>query len=77
MAEEPWEAGVVVDDGELSLIALSGLDGSYDPFVIAQTAWVEDIGFSLLLGLVRAYKSRINIAELGLCDEGRNEGTRK
>lgn len=45
MTEELREAGVVIDDGEFSLIALNGLDASYNPFVTAQTAHVEDISF--------------------------------
>lgn len=60
MAEELREAGVVMDEGELSLIALSGLDRSYDLFVTTQTARMDDIVFSLLLGLVRVYESRLS-----------------
>lgn len=44
MSKEFSEAAVVVDDGKLSPIVLNGLDKSYDPFVTAQTAWV-DISF--------------------------------
>lgn len=35
MAEELREVCVIVDDGELLLIALNDLDESYDPFVTA------------------------------------------
>lgn len=46
MAEELREAGVIIDDGELSLIALNGLDEGYDPFVTTLTARVDDISFA-------------------------------
>lgn len=59
MVEELREAGVVVDDGELSVIVLNGLDTSYDPFVTSQMTRVEDIPFASLLGLVRLYEARI------------------
>lgn len=32
ISKELWEVSVVVDNGELSLIALNGLDETYDPF---------------------------------------------
>lgn len=35
LAEEVQEAGVSLSDGELTLIALNGLDASYDAFVTA------------------------------------------
>lgn len=35
MAEELMDAGILVDDEELSLIVLNGLDPSYDPFIIS------------------------------------------
>lgn len=60
ISEELREAGVVVDDGELSLIALNGLDESYDPFVTAQTSHVDDINFSLLLSFPRSYEARLS-----------------
>lgn len=37
MSEELFEARVDIDDGELSLIALNGLDDLYDSFVTSQT----------------------------------------
>lgn len=52
ISEELQEASVVVDDGELSLIALNGLDESYDPFIMAHTARVDDINFSSLLSFL-------------------------
>lgn len=60
VSEELRQAGVIVDDGKLFLIAPNGLDQSYDPFVTAQTAQVEDISFSSILGLVLSYESRLN-----------------
>lgn len=60
MSEELREAGFVLDDGEFSLIALNRLDESYDPFITAQTACVEDISFASLLGLLRSYEARLN-----------------
>lgn len=60
MAEELREAGIAITDGELSLIALNGLDVSYDSFVTAQTARMEDISFASFLGLLRAYELRLN-----------------
>lgn len=54
------EASVIVGEGELSLIALNGLDETYDPFVTAQTTWVDDINFGSLFGLLRSYKARLN-----------------
>lgn len=54
------EAGVIIDDGKMSLIALNGLDSSYDPLVTSQTAKVDEICFSSLLGLVRFYEARLN-----------------
>lgn len=52
MSEELWEAGVIVDNGELSLIVLNGLNASFDPFVTTQTLHVDDISFASLLGLL-------------------------
>lgn len=46
ISEQLWQAGVVIKDGELSLIALNGLDESHDPFVTAQTALVDEISFA-------------------------------
>lgn len=43
--EEIHEVGVALDDGELTLIALNGLDMSYDAFVTAQTTRVDDITY--------------------------------
>lgn len=59
MAEELREAGVAIDDGELSLIALNGFNAIYDPVVTTQVARIEDISFSFFLGLLCAYESRL------------------
>lgn len=45
LSEELRQAGVVIDDSELSLIALNGLDETYDSFVTSQTARVDDVSF--------------------------------
>lgn len=50
--------GVALDDGELSLIALNGLDSSYDSLVNVQIAHVDDIPFSALQGLLQAHEAR-------------------
>lgn len=43
-----WKnSGKPDDDGELSLIALNGLDQSYDPFVTTQTDRVHDMSSPL------------------------------
>lgn len=60
ISEELREAGVSIDDGELSLIALNGLDETYDPFVTAQIARVEDISFASLLSLLHSYDLRLS-----------------
>lgn len=54
ISEELREAGIIVDDGELSLIALNGLNESYDPFV---TARVDENSFSLLLSFLHSYEA--------------------
>lgn len=60
MAEELREVGVAIGDDELSLIALNGLDECYDPFVIVQTARVDEINFASLLGLLRSFEICLN-----------------
>lgn len=52
--EEVCEAGVTLDDGELTLIALNGLDSSYDAFVMAQFARADEIPFAAFQGMLRA-----------------------
>lgn len=59
MADELREAGVIIEDDELSLIALTGLDDSYESFITSQTARVDEIDFSALLGLLRSYEGRL------------------
>lgn len=59
MSKELWEAGIVVDNGDLSLIALNGLDESYDPIVTAQIARVDDISFAhMKLGWIGTQNSK-------------------
>lgn len=52
LAEEVWEANMVLDDNELTLIALNDLDASYDVLVTTQTAWADDITFAAFQGLL-------------------------
>lgn len=49
ISEELRKVGVIVDDGE-----------AYDPFITAQTACVDDINFSTLLGLLRSYEAHLS-----------------
>lgn len=46
LVEVVHEAGVALDDGELMLIALNGLDTSYDAFVTTQIARANEINFA-------------------------------
>lgn len=59
MAEESCEAGIPLDDDELSLISLNKLDSSYDAFVTAHTARVDEVSFASFQGrLLRAFEAR-------------------
>lgn len=58
LAEEICEADVALNDGELMLIALNGLDASYDAFVMAQTARADEISFASFQGLLQAHEVR-------------------
>lgn len=58
LSEEVQEAGIALDDGELTLIALNDLDASYDVFVTAQTARADHIAFAAFQGLLQAHKER-------------------
>lgn len=60
ISEELWEAGVNIDDRELLLIALNSLGESYDSFVTAQTAQIDEICFASLLGSFRSFSERIS-----------------
>lgn len=66
LAEEVCEVGVALVDGELTLIALNGLDVSYDAFVTAQMARADEITFAAFQGLLQAHEDRIHILQL-LC----------
>lgn len=57
LAEEVREAGVALDDGELTLVALNGLNASYDAFVTVQSARADDITFAKFQGLLQAYEN--------------------
>lgn len=58
--EDLREAGVVIEDGELSLIALNGLNEAYDSFVTSQTARIDEICFASLLGSLHTFDNRIS-----------------
>lgn len=60
MAKELREAGVTIEEGDLSLIILNGLDPSYDYFVTAEMSKVEDMTLASLLGLLLVYEARLN-----------------
>lgn len=58
MVEEIHEVGVPLDDGELSLIVLNGLDLIYDAFVTAQMARVDNVSFISIQGLLREIENK-------------------
>jgi len=53
--DEIRDAGITIDDKELALFAMDGLESSYDAFVMAITATVGDISFVEFMGLLRAH----------------------
>lgn len=55
MAKELHKVGIVVEDNDLTLIMLNGLDPSYDPFVKTQSTLVDDISFTSFFGLLKDY----------------------
>lgn len=67
LAEEVREAEVALDDGELTLIALIGLDASYDAFVTAQMARANDITFAAFQGLLQAHEERYSHPAMMQC----------
>lgn len=58
LAEEVRDAGVALDDGELTLIMLNGLDDSYEGFVTAQLARADDMTFAAFQGLLQTQEER-------------------
>lgn len=58
LVEEVCEVGVALDDGELILIALNGLDLSYEAFVTAQSARADEVSFAAFQGMLRAHEER-------------------
>lgn len=58
LAEEVREAGVPLDDGELIVIALNGLDTSYNAFITAQSARADEIPFAAFQGMLRTHEER-------------------
>lgn len=47
---------ILLDDGELCLIALNGLDLSYDAFITTQMATTDNISFATFQGLLLAHE---------------------
>lgn len=64
-ADEVRDANIYIEDEELALFALDGLDSSYDAFVIAITATAGDLSFSEFKGLLKAHEKR-SLRELAL-----------
>lgn len=58
LAREVREAGVPLDDSELSLVTLNGLDSSYDAFVTSLTARADDLTSMAFSGLLQAHKKK-------------------
>lgn len=56
MAEELREVGVPIDDCDLCLTAMNGLDELYDLIITAESARMEDITIAAFLGLLCAYE---------------------
>lgn len=52
LTKEVREAGVALDDKELTLVTLNGLDSSYDAFVTAQIARADEITFVAFQGML-------------------------
>lgn len=58
MIDKLHEVGIVVNNGELTLIALNRLDDSYEPLT-AHTMRIDDLTFPTFLGLLRDYESHL------------------
>ena len=58
LAEEVREVGAALDDGELTLIGLNKLDSSYESFVIAQSAWADEVSFVEFQSMLRSHELR-------------------
>lgn len=58
-ADEVRAEGITVEDEELALFTMDGLDSSYDAFVTKVTTSTGDISFTEFKGLLRAHESRI------------------
>lgn len=57
LAEEVREAGVALD-GELTLIALNGLDLSYEAFVMAWFARADEVSFAIFQRMLQSHEER-------------------
>lgn len=59
LVDELQDLRKTIDGGEMGLIAQNGLDPSYDSFVIAHTAKVDNINFAAFHGLLWAHEERL------------------
>lgn len=62
MIEELRKVGIPVDNDKLTLIVLHGLDQTFDSFITTHMARIYNISFSVFLGLLYAYVSRLQHA---------------
>lgn len=56
--DEVRDAGITIEDKELSLFAMDDLDSSYDAFVTIVTATKGDISFAEFKGLLQSFEAR-------------------
>lgn len=59
MAKELHDVGTTIDDGDLFLITLNGLNRDYNSFITLHIAQANGLNFSKFLGIFHAYKSRL------------------
>lgn len=52
LVDEVRDNGLKIEDSELALITLDGLDNSYDTFVTVVTTSVGELSFSKIKGLL-------------------------
>lgn len=55
-ADEIRDTSIHIEDEELALLALDGLDASYDAFVTMVIATTRDLSFAVFKGLLKAYE---------------------
>lgn len=64
-AGEIRDVGIEIEDEELALFSLDGLDSSYDVFVTAITTSFDDLSFSEFKGLLKAHEKRTDVKSKG------------